>query len=453
MIDTRGPFTIPFGSKTLDFELPPGWSGTVANDCSPSMDMETGLSPQAINAAVENPLAGPPLLALARNRRRIVLVVPDNTRPGPTAFLLGQVISVLERAGCPRAGITVLVALGLHRRLEARELERHLGPVAHQCRVIQHDPSDENNLIYLGRVIHDVPAVISRHVMEADLVLALGVVEPHQYAGFSGAAKTVAIGCAGTATIAATHAPHFLDREGVRIGDERDNPFRQVLDDLADLAGLEFVINIIPNCRGQVAEVAAGPPRDVFKHLAALARKRCRVLLPAPRPLVIAGIPAPKSVNLYQASRAATYLVFSPAPIISRGGIIILAAPCPEGFGRGGGEHAFRERLEQNSSIREVLRACHEAEPAGGSQRAYMLARALEFCRIWVAGSSIPADDLCRAHLRGFDSLESALADVAREPAGSDFPRPSRAWVVTRPLDRIYGTSSAETAEGRVCED
>ena len=42
------------------------------------------------------------------------------------------------------------------------------------------------------------------------------------------------------------------------------------------------------------------------------------------------GIGYPKDENLYQASRAATYLQFAPVPVVRRGGVIVLPAACPE---------------------------------------------------------------------------------------------------------------------------
>ncbi len=68
------------------------------------------------------------------------------------------------------------------------------------------------------------PVRIARRVQEADLVVTVGVVEPHLYAGFSGGVKGVAIGCAGRETIAWTHRPAFISEPGVERGSPAGQP-------------------------------------------------------------------------------------------------------------------------------------------------------------------------------------------------------------------------------------
>jgi len=61
--------------------------------------------------------------------------------------------------------------------------------------------------------------------VEADLLIATGIVEPHQYAGYSGGRKTLAVGAAGEALIAYTHGPAFIDNPATRLGRIDGNPF------------------------------------------------------------------------------------------------------------------------------------------------------------------------------------------------------------------------------------
>jgi nickel-dependent lactate racemase len=54
--------------------------------------------------------------------------------------------------------------------------------------------------------VRGVPGLVHRSIADAAWCVSVGVAEPHQYAGFSGGHKGVAIGCGGRATIAALHA-------------------------------------------------------------------------------------------------------------------------------------------------------------------------------------------------------------------------------------------------------
>src|SRR5665811_1786564 len=77
--------------------------------------------------------------------------------------------------------------------------------------VIDHDPWTPGNLVTVLEHESGVPFQINRLAAECDLLIATGIVEPHQYAGFSGGGKTIAIGCANEAVIEYTHGPALLD--------------------------------------------------------------------------------------------------------------------------------------------------------------------------------------------------------------------------------------------------
>jgi len=64
--------------------------------------------------------------------------------------------------------------------------------------------------------------------------------------------------------------------------------------------------------------VAAGAPRETFEAVVALAQALYTVAVPPRYDIAIAGVGAPKDANLYQASRAPTYLHFAPVPSSAR---------------------------------------------------------------------------------------------------------------------------------------
>ena len=130
-----------------------------------------------------------------------------------------------------------------------------------------HDPSD---VVEVGTV-GGTPVELNRRVALADAVLSVGMVEPHQYAGFSGGAKTVAVGAGGEPLIRYTHGPDLLGRPGVRLGRIDGNPFRDLVDRAGDRCGLEFCLNVTHGPAGILA-AAAGTPRRVVHALADTAR-------------------------------------------------------------------------------------------------------------------------------------------------------------------------------------
>jgi nickel-dependent lactate racemase len=224
------------------------------------------------------------------------------------------------------------------------------------------------------------------------------MVEPHQYAGFSGGAKTVVIGAGGEPLIRHTHGPEVLSQPGVRLGRVEGNPFRDLLDRAGDRAGLDFCLNVTKGPAG-VLGASAGRPREVVRDLAGVAREALSVPVADDHDVVVAGVGAPKDANLYQASRAATYVVLGDRNPLRTGGRVVVPARLQEGTGEGTGERRFAERLstaESAAALYEEMRSGYEA----GAQRAFVLARVLRDHEVWVTDSEHPEvveNCLCRA--------------------------------------------------------
>src|SRR5438309_11037490 len=214
-----------------------------------------------------------------------------------------------------------MIGVGLHRATTDSEKREKLGTVVDRVRVIDSDGRDPAKWADLGTIPpYGVPGFTQKLVKEADLVVATGIVEPHQYAGYSGGRKTVAIGCAGEPTITATHGMRFLEDPGVRLAKVEGNPFHETVREIARRAGLRFCLNVVTDDRERVVAVAAGEPDAVLADLVVKAAALYTRPIAKQYDIVIAGVGHPKDVNLYQAPRAATYLPFAPTPVVREGG-------------------------------------------------------------------------------------------------------------------------------------
>ena len=385
---------IPFDTGTLSVSLPSCRIERVEPGVSEAVDVES-----RARAALRDP-HGPPLRDLADPEDAVAIVVTDVTRKTPDGTLLAALVEELDRAGVGRDRITVVVGLGLHRPMSDAEIEAALGEYADLT--VNHDPDRTRTV---GR-IEDCPIEIFEPVADADLVCSTGMVEPHQYAGFSGGAKTAVIGAGGESQIRYSHGPEMLSREGVRLGRIEDNPFRDFLDRAGDRLGVEFCLNVTRGPAG-ITGVSAGQPRRVVESLAATARESLSVPVTDEYDAVVAGIGAPKDANLYQASRGATYVVLGAHNPLREGGRVVLPARLSEGAGEGRGERRFYEQLsaaEDAESLYERLRLGYEP----GTQRAFVLARTLREHDVWVTNSESP-DVVEDCLMRAAGSLEAAI--------------------------------------------
>lgn len=364
---------------------------------------------------------------LRRGKATAVIAVTDLTRACPDDVLVPPLLDQLNVGGISDERITVIVAVGLHRATTEAEKRQKLGSVVDRVRVVDSDGRDPAKWADLGGIPpYGVPGFTQKIVKDADLVVATGIVEPHQLAGWSGGRKTVAIGCAGEPTITATHGMRFLDDPGVRIAKLEGNPFHQTVSEIARRAGLVFCLNVVADDRGRVVAVTAGKPDDVLRELATVASRLYTKSIDKQYDIVIAGVGKPKDVNLYQASRAATYLRFAPTPVVREGGAIIIPAQLDEGAGEGAGEQRFLAALERAESPAAVVEEARRSF-AGGEQRAVMVALTLQHCMVIVAASEAP-EAVRLAKMRAAVDVEEAL-DIAYEHIG----RPSRASVLLVP--------------------
>ncbi|WP_049970111.1 lactate racemase domain-containing protein [Haladaptatus cibarius] len=340
---------------------------------------------EAAEEAVETP-HGPLLSEIVSPDETVAIVVTDVTRATPDDILLDVLLSELKEAGVPRNQITVVIGLGLHRPMSDEEIADALGEHADLA-----ENHDADSVVEVGRVESgddEIPIELNPTVADADRVLSTGMVEPHQYAGFSGGAKTVAIGAGGESLIRYTHGPEMLAHDGVRLGRIEDNPFRETLNSAGDVIGVDFCLNVTHGPSG-ILGASAGHHRDVVFNLAETAKEVLSVQVEEQFDAVVAGVPDTKATNLYQASRAATYVVLGDRNPLRSGGRVVVPAELPEGAGEGRGERRFYDRLadaEDAGSLYEAMRAGYEP----GAQRAFVVARALRDHDVYVTGSEHP---------------------------------------------------------------
>lgn len=423
---------VPYGHGEIEFMVQPWFDVDVVE--SGTMAAIADL-PARVREVLRKPMGSPQLRELAHRAvagaapgtATAVIAVTDLTRASPDDVLVPPLLEELERGGIPPERVMVIVAVGLHRATSDAEKRQKLGSIVDRVRVIDSDGRDPSMWSDLGSIPpYGVPGFTQRIVKDADLVVATGIVEPHQYAGWSGGRKTIAIGCCGEPTITATHGMRFLEDPGVRIAKLQGNPFHETVREIARRAGLRFCLNVLTDDSERVVAVAAGEPDHVLVELASAGERLYTRPIAKQYDIAIAGVGAPKDVNLYQASRAATYLRFAPTPVVREGGSIIVPAQLPEGAGEGAGEQRFLAALESAESPAAVVEAARR-HFAGGEQRAVMVALTLQHNQIVIAASEA-ADVVRRAKMRVAVDVEEAL-EIAYEHIG----RPARASVLLVP--------------------
>lgn len=384
----RHSFRVPYGKKEIEFELPSGMSGTLVTS------RQVAVLPKlesAISSALAHPLHSAPLRELARSARSVCIVFTDITRACPDDALVSALLGELHSAGVKRENIALLCGVGMHRPSTFEEKTAKLGKeIVKDYLVVDHEPMNAQALVDLGVGKEGVPFTINRRAYESDLLVATGIVEPHQYAGYSGGGKTLAIGAGGEPLIAYTHGPKMVDHPGTRLGKIEGNPFQNAVKEVARRARLRFIINVVQDDESRPVAVLAGDPEPTFRELVSSARQVYEVPIPRQVDVAVAGVGHPKDLNLYQATRAVSYLFFAPTPAVRDGGVFILPAPTPEGAGQGLGEQRFLQTMRDASDMPTLLAELRKTGYPPGAQRAFVMAKVLEKTHVIVVGSETP---------------------------------------------------------------
>jgi len=212
----------------------------------------------AVYSALADPIESPPLSELAMGRKNVCVVISDFTRPVPNKIILPPLLKVLEQSGLKRENIKILIATGMHRPNLGDELEYLVGReimdnyhiVNHYCR----KPEEYRKI----DEIDGAPIEINNHYLDADLKILTGLIEPHFYAGYSGGRKAILPGISSFETMKFMHSYKMIDHPMVTNFALEGNPFHEYGIRVTELAGADFILNVVINKERDIAGVFAG---------------------------------------------------------------------------------------------------------------------------------------------------------------------------------------------------
>ena len=304
----------------------------------------------ALEAAVADPVGAPPLAQLAAGKRRVVVTHSDITRATPNDRILPVLLQALERAGVQRGDITLINALGTHRPQTAAELRQMLGAdVVDRYRCTQHDAWDAAGLVAAGTTRRGNAIRLNRAVMEADLAIFTGFIEPHFFAGFSGGPKGALPALAGHESVLTNHGYAMIGDPRATWGITEGNPIWEEMREAALLVEPLFLLNVTLNSGGEITGVFAGDVIEAHRRGCAFVRDSAMVPVEEPFDAVVttnSGYPLDQ--NLYQTVKGMQVA----KGIVRPGGAIVLAAACEDGLPRHG---RYAELLAEAGSPDAIL--------------------------------------------------------------------------------------------------
>jgi len=322
---------LAYGQGTLAIDLPAERTTVITPAPQSGLPDERA----AVHAALARPIGAPPLREWVKPGARVCIVFTDLTRATPNHRLIPW---LLEHLGdVPRGHLTLLNSTGTHRPNTRAELEQMLTPaVVRNCRVVNHECENLADLVELGRTPDGAPVLLNRHLIDTDVRIITGFIEPHVFAGFSGGSKGLVPGCAGLATVMSNHGARNLSHSRATFGITAGNPLWEELRNIALRVGPSFLLNVTLNEPRQITGVFAGDLIVAHQAGCDFVRRSAMQVVPAPFDLVITTNSGyPLDLNLYQGVKGMT----AGARIVRDGGLLILACECREGVPAGSPYH------------------------------------------------------------------------------------------------------------------
>jgi nickel-dependent lactate racemase len=332
---------LAYGHGQLDLELPEERTTVIEPAHVPGLPNERA----AIFRALENPIGTEALRNWIKPGNKVCIVFTDITRATPNDRIIPWLLEYL--AAVPRENIMLLNGLGTHRPNTRAELEQLLTPaVVRDYRVLNHEPENPAELRQLGVTRDGTPALLNRHVLDADVRIITGFIEPHFFAGFSGGPKGIMPGVAGLETVVSNHGAKNIGDPNSSFGITMGNPIWEEMRDIALRVGPSFLLNVALNEKRQITGVFAGDLLGAHKVGCEFVRQSAMQKFAAPFEIVVttnSGYPLDQ--NLYQGVKGMS----AGARVIKPGGTLILACECREG-------------VPANSSLDKLLRSASSPE-------------------------------------------------------------------------------------------
>ena len=399
---------LAYGHGHLPIEIPKDRSAVI----EPSHTKGLADERDAVIRALEQPVGTRPLREWIKPGDRICISFTDITRATPNHRLIPWLLEHISHI--PREQITLLNQLGTHRPNTREELERLLTPeVVRNYRVINHEPENPAALVQFGTTRDGTPALINKELVEADVRVITGFIEPHFFAGFSGGIKGIMPGTAGLRTVMSNHGAVNIGDPKATFGVTDGNPLWEELRDIALRVGPSFLLNVTLNEERQITGVFAGDILRAHKAGTEFVRRSAMQPVEAPYDVVVTTNSGyPLDLNLYQGVKGMS----AGARIIKPGGTLILACECSEG-------------VPTNSPLDKLLRSANSSEEilamlmTPGFVRpeqwqAQIQALVQRKARVLVY-SSLADETLRAAHLEPCHDITAAVAE-ALEKAGPE---------------------------------
>ena len=368
------------------------------------------LAERLVSESVEKPWAGPTLQSLLSGGEEVTILITDKTRATPNDVILRVLLNYLESAvGVRRDRIEVLVATGLHEPHSMSEIEELVGrDIASEYRIYSHDSDDDESLTRLGKTSYGTEVYVNTRVVKSGLVIGVGLIEPHLFAGYSGGRKLILPGVSGTKTVYQNHGFRMLAHPRADYGYLDGNPVHEDMVEASKMVrSYRYIVHVILDKEKRIVDVVSGDPYE--SHLLGVKKLEGYVKMPVPHEsdiTIVTNGGYPLDRNLYQAVKG----MVTGSRVTRVGGVVILLAECRDGVGH----ESFRSLASMSRDPTKILEYIRENEPLRDQWEVQKLEQVLLKNKVIVVTKGVKHSVLEEMNLIPSSTLEEALEVAQR---------------------------------------
>ncbi|MBM9535510.1 lactate racemase domain-containing protein [Desulfobulbus alkaliphilus] len=274
-------------------------------------------------------------LPAALGKGQVAIVVADKTRRCDYPVVLPLILTALHKRGVHQEQVVFYIAYGNHAPQNREESLATYGSTYGDYPFVHHRADQADLFVDLGTTRLGTPVRIRGDLMAASLILTVGAISHHYFAGFGGGRKLLFPGLAECRAIEANHRL-FLDLDGQRLhpgcraGQLEGNPIAEDLAEIHAMLPPHIAIHGLPDSRGTMASFRIGRTYDVFLEACRYHDDHYRALDDRRYDLVLASAGGyPKDINLIQAHKS----IDNAAAFVRDKGTLIVLAECADGLG------------------------------------------------------------------------------------------------------------------------
>lgn len=394
---------LPYNKRTIEVEIDDKNLAGVLSSRAEDYKPQFGES-EIVERALDNPIASPKLEELVKNKKNMVIITSDHTRPVPSKIITPILLKRIRNVN-PDIKIKILIATGFHRLTTREELIDKFGKeIVEKEDIVVHDSRDEKNLVKIGILPSGGDLIINKIAAETELLIAEGFIESHFFAGFSGGRKSVLPGIASAKTIMANHCSEFIASPYARTGKLNSNPIHKDMLYAAEKAKLAFIINVVIDGDKKIINAFAGDSKIAHEEGCKFVMDLSKVDKVQADIAISTNGGYPLDQNIYQSVKGMT----AAEATCKEGGVIIMVAACNDGHGGEG----FYNSLVSVSSPQEFLDKVSKVprgETAPDQWESQILARILSTHTVIMVTDMCDPQIIKNIHMQHASTVSEAL--------------------------------------------